>query len=359
MNTTEIQNLLRTIQKYANSTFLSQYIGLCDYKKQNILSHEKESLCKFSGDPRKMKQVIYDHGYNISMIINFLVNDQEWVSIGKMRDYKHERESPVNVVCLDDVERREARWIKFFTNAFGKIVKIIFNIRVHEASKDTVVGIISCFDQTLDSLQRLRNYSEYKRNYDLVQKRFKRLSSLDEIAYRKKVSMVKVRLRDTGCEFDITEENLSKLCELDVFSLEAVNECDEERLLEERLKFRDPLKLRPYYSKNDRVNDPNGSKHECYRELYSYDDYNEENLLRYNHSNVKIFNELLDMKYDEIGGRNVITNEYLELWPESGEAFNAIAYGDDQNLVYKNLCAAFGKERVDHLWNNYYGKSST
>ena len=167
--------------------------------------------------------------------------------------------------------------------------------------------------------------------------------------------MVKARLRDTDCVFDVTEENLAKMCKENILSLQSVNENDAPILLQERLKFQDLLKIRPYYAANDKENDPTGNLHEYYIERYDADDYNEENLLRYNHNNVKIFNELVDQKYEEEGSKDTVTESYFQQeWPEFGDPYNSIIYGDDQNTVYHGLCKACGKEKVDTVWRKHY-----
>ena len=58
-------------------------------------------------------------------------------------------------------------------------------------------------------------------------------------------------------------------------------------------------------------------------------------------------------KYDliNIDHHKKVTNCYvLNEWEASGPAMFGVAYGYDQPIVYKNLCKAFGKEKVDRIW---------
>ena len=107
----------------------------------------------------------------------------------------------------------------------------------------------------------------------------------------------------------------------------------------------DTLKLKYYYDKDDKVNDPDGELYEHYISYYDLQPLNESNLLKYNHANVDIYNQLLDNKYEEVGGRNKLTTDFIRShWVIVYDAMDSISYGYDQPIIYKNLCDAFGKD---------------
>ena len=63
----------------------------------------------------------------------------------------------------------------------------------------------------------------------------------------------------------------------------------------------------------------------------------------------------MDIKYDEVGGRDVITTPYvLDNWIEYCAVKTSVSYDYDQKDIYKDLCAAFGKTNVDQVWYKYY-----
>lgn len=157
---------------------------------------------------------------------------------------------------------------------------------------------------------------------------------------------------------DLTSDELDKLSYDQLCNISPLDESDNEvvnaytDMIE---KYNDVMKAQPYYSKDDRINDSDGFLHEDYLDRYNLESLNEQNLLRYNHINVEIFNELMDIKYDEVGGRDVITTPYvLDNWIEYCAAKTSVSYGYDQKDIYKDLCAAFGKMNVDQVWYKYY-----
>ena len=93
----------------------------------------------------------------------------------------------------------------------------------------------------------------------------------------------------------------------------------------------------------------------CHEYDVTMNDLNEDNLLKYNNLNVKIFNELMDIKYEEVGSRDIVTTSYiLDHWAAYVLAIESVSLGMDQKVIYEKLCAAFGKTNVDQVWYKYY-----
>lgn len=150
--------------------------------------------------------------------------------------------------------------------------------------------------------------------------------------------------------FSLTKEELHKLAP----SKDNVNE-SMMMLTSALMRHVDTMKLKHYYDKNDKVNDPDGTLYEHYISYYDLQPLNESNLLKYNHMNVDIYNQLLDNKYEEVGGRNKLTTDFIRShWTTVYDAMDSISYGYDQPIIYKNLCDAFGKDQVDQVWKKHY-----
>ena len=241
----------------------------------------------------------------------------------------------------------------------GTFIRVVYNLRVHEDSKEPIIGIITCFSVPMAVIQANQMlYNNYKRLMDKLNESsevFIRNFYGDD--YLRRDDEMLYRRRNSDKLIDLTKEELFAMSIDELALLESDRgSCDASYwLVKASTRFDDPWKLDPYYAKTDTVNDPTGFLHEDYTDIHSFEPINEQNLLQYNHKNVKIYNELLELKYQELGGRQNLTNEYVDNeWPEGGPAMFAVAYGYDQPIVYKNLCDAFGKENTDHVWQKYY-----
>ena len=165
------------------------------------------------------------------------------------------------------------------------------------------------------------------------------------------------KLNDTNKIVDLTDDELFALSEDQLMSITPYNDSKKatDAYVAALDQYVDCWRMSPYYASNDKINDPDGWLHEDYCCINSWEPLNESNLLKYNHKNVKVYNELLDQKYKELGGVQHVTDRYvIEKWPQIGPAVNSVAYGYDQSIVYKNLCDAFGKENTDRIWRKYY-----
>lgn len=361
MNTNQKQNLNSTLQRYAISKFSCLEIGRCHYKQQNIISDSRVTYNKFFFDSHKQVDVNQKHKVTTNKFLSVLLDEKSYHRIGTLRDFKHEDDTST-ILCLDDKNRIESRWNSIFVDYKKDIIKTSYNIRIHEYSKDSIVGLITCyvipFTSIAGSSMLRNNYNKVIKSMFIkrdpmasILRRFYNESFIKPI----KVNLMKFTNKSTGETIDLNEEDLITVPEENLQELDVVNEEDYPWLLNALFSYEDLLKLYPYYSKDDKINDSDGSLRKRYLDLYCFQDYNEENLLKYNHKNTQIYNDLLDIKYTEVGDRRIINNQYLaEQWTELGPAFDSIVYGYDQDVVYKNLCAAFGKSNVDMVWRKHY-----
>lgn len=278
-----------------------------------------------------------------------------------MRDIKHERRDSEEVTCIDDVTRIEARWCKLYVNKITEdLLRIVYNVRVHQQSKEPIIGIITCFKPNMNVI---RNNDKLRSKYDKVIASSR--NPMEKIIHKflhlpthngGDIQML-YKVNHSGQTVDLTRDDLFTMSEEQLLQLDPYDQSKETitAYIDALGRFDDPLKLRPYYAKDDRINDPDGWLHEDYLLVNFAEEINEPNLLKYNHRNIKIYNELIDVKYEEMGGREKVTNRYiLNEWKASGPAMFGVAYGYNQPIVYKNLCEAFGKKNVDRIWQKYY-----
>lgn len=346
----------RVTDQYYDQSYTVNHLGIGKYDLVNVDHHQDAKDYGFYMNQAKRQKVLDDHGYGYQTILNILLNSSKYDRIGKMRDLLHERRDSEQVTCIDDTIRIESRWCKLYIDKRQEIpIRVVYNLRIHELTKEPIVGIITCFRVSINTLkQNKKLYNSYK---NVIQRNRSPITKVileflrdggDTMLYIDTRSNKLINLNENEL-FSLSEEELSLLSPYnnDIDTIDTYTSA--------KVRFIDTLKLRPYYAKDDRVNDPDGWLHEDYLLVNFAEEINESNLLKYNHRNVKIYNELLDLKYEEIGGVQNITDNYiLNEWEASGPAMFGVAYGYDQSIVYKNLCEAFGKENVDCIWQKYY-----
>lgn len=281
------------------------------------------------------------------------------IRIAKLRDTLHERQDSQQVNCVDGTSRIEARWCKIYVNKVTEgVIRIVYNLRIHNIIKEPVVGVITCFPINKFTV---KNDSTLGKKYDeairTIRNPMTRLirEYIESNTHRGDNMLYKID--GSNKIIDLSEDEVFALSENEIRSIEPYDETEEAIgvYLGALGRFTDSLRMRPYYARTDRVNDPDGWLHEDHCCIHSWEPLNESNLLKYSYRNVAVYNELLDQKYEEIGGVQNATDRYIDkYWPEIGPANFAVAYGYDQSIVYKNLCAAFGKENTDHVWQKYY-----
>lgn len=282
-------------------------------------------------------------------------------TIGKLRDNKHERLDSDIITCIDDCNRIESWWNKLYVNMFGQLSKIVYNLRIHSITRRSVIGVITCYPV---NFAYVRNNDQFRSNYDKVVSRLKR-------DYQNQATILKESMVLIGgaakMQFEIllnrqivnlTEDQLFSLTKDELLKLAPSKDNISESMMmltSALMRQVDTLKLKYYYDKDDKVNDPDGTLHEHYISYYDLQSLNESNLLRYNHANVDIYNQLLDNKYEEVGGRNKLTTDFIRShWTTVYDVMDSISYGYDQPIIYKNLCNAFGKDQVDQVWKKHY-----
>ena len=271
-------------------------------------------------------------------------------------------------MCIDEILRRESRWCKFFTNANGHLMRVVYNLRVHVYSSKSVLGVITCFPIDVSVIETnihlynsyLRAVDSFKRTTDPMRNLIlEMLHIIDPINVGVGAKQMKYKKRSTGEIIDLDrhqvyELSLNEAIDLDSYGYDAYEDAAMAKL-NTILSYYDSKKMQYYYKKGDIEHDPNGSLREQYIGTFSFEPLNEANLLNYNHRNADIFNELLELKYREVGNQRKVDNNYtITSWKEFGPAFRAIGYGYDQPIIYKNLCAAFGKDQVDYVWKKHY-----
>lgn len=351
--------IVRVMHQYIVDTkFNMKHLGVAQYHIVMIVTDTRAIDYDIYFDPKNATKIHIDHGFSIQAMVNILLNRSEYGIIGKLRDTKHKILDSKIVKCIDGKNRIESRWNKLYVNRLGQIIKITYNLRVHEDSKRPILGIITCYN--VDPMY-INNNEQFKANYVKIVSRLMKENQLmlSESLLNKEWRAMKFERSMTREIVNLTEEQLFTL---NKDELSTLSPCDEEDIGESLMlltaahgKQKDIMKLSYYYSFNDKIGDPDGSLHERYISYYDLEPLNEVNLLKYNHHNVDIFNKLLDNKYAEVGGKHVVTEMYvLTEWEEVCSAMFAIAYGYDQSIIYENLCAAFGKDRVDCVWCKYY-----
>lgn len=356
------QNLNMVLQQFTNNQLSYDLVGIWNHMLNKLLSDPRTTMCKVFFDTYKEEQIKNKHSFTSANILNILFNTNSHKPICVLRDINHERLNPVKIICIDGITRYESRWNRYYVDRFGKIYKVVYNIRVHQQTKDTVLGIISTFDvPKADAFRSNLIRSKYKQVVDSFKGRliseqmwynfYKNYRLLEEAVDVKYKNIVTNEL------LDLSVDDLSHMTKEMLLQLEGVNDFDDSTpmLLHTLSKFTDSMKLDKFYDKNDIFHDPTGFLREDYISRFDMEPINEENLLEFGNTNINIFNELLDMKYAECGGIEVINDDYAyDHWKQFYPAKWAVAYGHDQNDIYDKLCAAFGKEKVDTVWCKHY-----
>lgn len=352
----------RVMHQYvADRKFDMKYLGIAQYSLMNLITDIRAVDYDMYFDVNKVIDMKNKHHLNDVQVVDILLNKNLYFPIGKLRDNHNSND----ITCIDDIIREERRWCKFFTDAVGKIVRIVYNIRVHRITRKSILGIITCFpiDASLieSNSQIYANYlrilsSDKNPHKNSMNKMILEWLNCDKFG-GERLSM-QYRNKITNEIVDLSEQEIYNLSLSDVLQLEPYMDTFGEASaaqISTIISYDDCKKMQVYYGEDDKVNDPNGLLHEEYISTFSFEPINEINLLQYSKNNAMIFNELLDMKYKEVGGQRKVDNVYtMNHWKEFGPAFRSVGYGYDQSIIYENLCAAFGKDKVDHVWCNYY-----
>nr|DAE84787.1 MAG TPA: hypothetical protein [Caudoviricetes sp.] len=351
----------RVMDQYLDGKFDMRHLGKADYHIVNITQDNRAVDYDLYFDQKKAKQIFHDHLYSVDTIISIMLDRSLYGTIGKLRDNKHERLDSDIITCIDDCNRIESRWNKLYVNMFGQLSKIVYNLRIHSITRRSVIGVITCYPV---NFAYVRNNDQFRSNYDKVVSRLKR-------DYQNQATILKESMVLIGgaakMQFEtllnrqivnLTEDQLFSLTKDELLKLAPSKDNISESMMmltSALMRQVDTLKLKYYYDKDDKVNDPDGTLHEYYISYYDLQSLNESNLLRYNHANVDIYNQLLDNKYEEVGGRDKLTTDLIRShWAIVYDAMDSISYGYDQPIIYKNLCDAFGKDQVDQVWKKYY-----
>lgn len=359
MSLSKKRNLDTTLQVYTLDQLDPNNVGVWGYKHEEVKSDPRVTFHKIAYIADKMEQVKIKHKLDISTIFNIILDDIIYKTIDVLRDYVHEKESPWLIQCTNDKEQYETRWNRFYVDRYGQFYKGTYCIRVNRVTKDSVLNLITFY---IVKKGVILSHPTLKSKYFRVIQTFE-TNSLNESVLRffnkafpiKEDKLVKFRHKDTKKVLDLTKEDLYNMPHEDLYKLEHLEEDALPILVHAMTKDIDLLKMDKFYDRNDRVNDPTGFLREDYLSHFDMRPINEENLLKFGNINIDIYNLLLDMKYDECGGREVINDDYAyDHWPQVYDAINAIGYGNNQRDVYNKLCSAFGKEKVDTVWYMYY-----
>ena len=357
----QLQVARRVTDQYYEPSYKVDHLGIAKYAVTNISHVDGANDYGFYIDPLKRQKIKEDHDMSYYQISNILVNTTKHIRIGKMRDTLHEQKDSERVDCVDGTLRIEARWCKIYLNkANERIIRIVYNLRIHNITKEPIVGIITCFPikkfTVMNHPTLAKKYSEAIESLRNPMLRLIR-EYIENSSYRGD-NMLYKKVDGSNEMINLTEDEVFAMSESDLRSIEPYDETDDDSCnayYDSIGRFTDSLRMRPYYARTDRVNDPDGWLHEDYCCIHSWEPLNELNLLKYSCRNVAVYNELLDQKYEEIGGVQNATDRYIDkYWPEIGPANFAVAYGYEQPIVYKNLCDAFGKGNTDRVWRKYY-----
>lgn len=340
-----------------------KHLAIATYIDKNMIVHPQEPRCEFYMHPPKVLDVKTKHSILIDDIFRMLFDRESYCFVGKLRDRLHEKKA---FVCLDDIRRRESRWCMFFVNAQSKIFRLVFNLRVHERTKRPVIGFIISFNIEKEVLQNTPLYTNYlncirsmnKNSKDAMSGILERFLCHDIL--EEEECWMKYKKISTGEIVDLNEQQLYELPTVeDVDDLESYMDDTGKAVIYQRatvLSHVDTKKMPYYYTEDDEKNDPTGMLYERYICMFFAEPLNEDNLLKYSKYNADIYNELLDEKYKEFGGWRKMPRDYTRTkWPEFGPLYRSLGYGYDQPIIYENMCAAFGKEKVDPVWKKHYG----
>lgn len=343
--------LRRVMEQYVIKGFPMFEIGIAQYLLDNIIHEPNITTYGFFFDPYKEAKVQVDHHITFVRMRSILCNREKYIYFDKKRDTRHENHS---IECLDGQVRIEARWNKFFIYLEDmEVYKVVYNIRVHETSKEPILGLINFIHVRL---QTIYNNTKLTDKYNLVKNTIIYKRKHDSKSSIKEGSKVRFAVNNTDKVIDLTEQQLSSLTEDQLSKIYPVDDLDNSvyvPYIKAVRKYKDLFKVTPYYP----VNADDNYLHENYLDEYdvTMDDLNEDNLLKYNSLNVKIFNELMDIKYEELGSRDIVTTSYiLDYWAAYVPAIESVSLGMDQKVIYEKLCAAFGKTNVDQVWHKYY-----
>ena len=356
----------RVIDQYLDGKFDMRHLGKATYDSAHLVSVDNIMDYTFYFNSKKLLDIEAKHHLTRDQILSIIVNRRSYKIVGKLRDKVHEITDSEDVVCIDEILRRESRWCKFFTNANGHLMRVVYNLRIHVYSSKSVLGVITYFPIDVSVIETnthlynsyLRAVDSFKRTADPMRNLIlEMLHIIDPMNGGAK--QMKYKKRSTGEIVDLDrhqvyELSLNEAIDLDPYGYDAYEDAAMAKL-NTILSYYDSKKMQYYYEKGDIEHDPNGSLREQYIGTFSFEPLNEANLLNYNHCNADIFNELLELKYREVGGQRKVDNNYtMTSWKEFCPAFRAVGYGYDQPIIYKNLCAAFGKDQVDQVWKKHY-----
>ena len=356
------QVITQVILTYLAEAFDMKHLVVATYINKNMMSHQQEPRCEFYMHPPKVISVEKKHSITISDIFTMLFDKKEYILVGKLRDKLHEKKA---FLCLDDIMRRETRWSMFFLDIEQILTKLVFNLRVHEKTGRPVIGFITAFSVEEDIIRNTPIYAncvkgvrrlnnKHKDPMSGILERFLGHDIIEEEPY-----WMKYKKTSTGEIVDLTEQQLYELPTIeDVKDLEPYMDDSGEAAMYKRASLRsyhDTKKMLYYYPEDDKEHDPDGMLYEHYVGTFFAEPINEDNLLKYSKYNADIYNELLDQKYEEFGGWRKMPRDYTRTkWPEFGPLYRSLGYGYDQPIIYENMCAAFGKDKVDRVWRKHY-----
>lgn len=161
----------RVMDQYLDGKFDMRHLGKATYDLSRLVSIDNIMDYTVYFNSKKLLNIEAKHHLTKNQILDIITNRRSYKIVDKLRDKVHEVTDSEDVICIDEILRKESRWCKFFTNNDGNLIRVVYNLRVHIANSKSVLGVITCFPIDVSVIEtNSRLYSSYIKAVELFKR---------------------------------------------------------------------------------------------------------------------------------------------------------------------------------------------